>query len=105
MFLCETFGLFFYCGASCSEFLGPKYFDVIDEGDDGVIRKVLFLHMREYFVGDFNGTHNLDFYVRGFCVAGTLALRSHSVSNIKCETSRAKIMDFFSHEILRPRRR
>jgi hypothetical protein len=51
--------------------------------------------MREYFVGDFDGTYNLDFYVGGFCLAGTSALRAYFLNDIKCGTGRAKIMDFF----------
>jgi hypothetical protein len=65
----------------------------------GIFGFDLQLDMREYFVGDFNGTYNLDFYIRGFCMAGTLSLRSHPVNDIKCETGRAKIMDFFRQAI------
>lgn len=88
-----------YFAAFCSEFLGPKYFDVIDEGYHCVLREVIFLDMREYCVGDFTGTYNLDFYVRGFSMARTFALRSRAMNGIKCKTGPAKIMDFFRQAI------
>jgi hypothetical protein len=40
--------------------------------------------MRQYFVVDFDGTYNLHFYVRGFCMAGTSALRGYFLNDIKC---------------------
>jgi hypothetical protein len=96
----ETGALLFFAQDCGNEFVAAKDFDIVDEGNHGVIVKVVAGNMLKDFLGNIWCSDDLDLGVARFRVPGANTPRALAVNGIAGVTGGAQIADFGQEAIL-----
>ena len=83
-----------------AEFFAAKDFDVVHEGNHGVVFKIVLSDMLKNFTGHIGGSNHLDFRVWTFPVTGTDAPCPFPMDNCGGVTSSAEIVYFLYDLVL-----
>lgn len=96
----ETGALLFFVQDRGDEFIAAKHFDIVHEGNHGIVVKIMKRNMLKDFLGNIWGSDDFDLGVARFGVPGAYTSGTTAMDGIAGVTGGAKVSDFGQKAIL-----
>jgi hypothetical protein len=96
----ETGALLFFVQDRGDEFIAAKHFDIVHEGNHGIVVKIMKRNMLKDFLGNIWGSDDFDLGVARFRVPGAHTSGTAAMDGIAGVAGSAQIADFRQEAIL-----